>query len=535
MLRVMTIWAMLAATAGAYGGAIVMVDGGAIRGTATEDGAVAIYRGVPYAAPPVGELRWRPPQPVEPWEGVRDCSSFAPACPQPPSAIDIYPTPAEQSEDCLYLNIYAPAHPQEPLPVMVWIHGGGCTTGSGSLAVYNGERLARLGVVVVTINYRLGPLGFLAHPLLSAESPQGVSGNYGMLDQIAALQWVQRNIVRFGGDPDRVTIFGESAGGASVARLLVSPLAAGLFHRAIAQSGAARGHNRHLREEYAGLPPMEQVGEELFAVLGCDRAPDPLAAARLIPPERLIKAADPQVGLLGSGTKYGWVVDGWALPDDPEVLLAAGKMHLVPVMAGSNADDGSVFADRVPVRTPTGYRLLVRRLAGERADELLALVPAPTAEDIPTAISRLITISAFEAPARALTAAVAKAGCPAYLYHFTRVPALGPATRLGAFHGLEIPYVFALAEVLPGVDDTDRALSRMMSEAWVHFAATGDPNGGELPLWPRYSEDTEACMYFGDAPHVDRAPDLAACQIFDALPPDPADSSSCLNIRSSAA
>ena len=387
------------------GGEPVAVDGGAVSGELSLDGRVAIWRGIPYAAAPVGELRWRPPQPVEPWEGARECAQFGPACPQPPSPTAITRGPGVQSEDCLYLNIHAPhGGPEGPFPVMVWIHGGGCTIGAGSLDVYDGEMLARQGAVVVTINYRLGPLGFLAHPLLSAESPDGVSGNYGMLDQIAALQWVQRNIAGFGGDPGCVTIFGESAGGASVARLLVSPLAEGLFHRAIAQSGAARGHNRHLRGEREGLPPMERVGEEVFAALGCDRADDPLAAARAVSPAELIAAAHPQVGLLGPGTKYGWVVDGWALPENPELLLAGGRMHRVPVMAGSNADDGSMFADRAPIRTPAGYRFALRRLAGDRADELLALFPVQTAEEIPGAVARLLTVSSFVAPARALVA-----------------------------------------------------------------------------------------------------------------------------------
>ncbi len=515
-----TVLAVLALMAGgcAARGDVTMVDGGAIRGELSADGRVAVWRGIPYAAPPVGELRWRPPQPVEPWDGVRACTEFGPACPQPPSPLAVTRDPGVQSEDCLYLNIYAPTDwPDGPLPVMVWIHGGGCTTGAGSLDVYDGEMLARLGVVVVTINYRLGPLGFLAHPLLSAESPDGLSGNYGMLDQIAALEWVQRNIAGFGGDPGCVTIFGESAGGASVARLLVSPPAAGLFHRAIAQSGAARGHNRHLREEREGLPPMEQVGEELFAALGCDRAEDPLAAARAVPPAELIAAANPQVGLLGPGTRYGWVIDGRTLPENPELLLAAGRMHRVPVMAGGNADDGSMFADRAPIRTPAGYRFAVRRLAGDRADELLALFPAETAGEIPGAMSRLLTVGSFVAPARALVAAMADAGEPAYLYHFTRVPARGPATRLGAFHGLEIPYVFGLAPKLPGTDATDRALSAAMSAAWVRFAATGDPNGGELPAWQPWTNLTEACMYFGDEVSAGVAPELEACEILDAL------------------
>jgi para-nitrobenzyl esterase len=223
----------------------VRIESGRISGALGDDG-VRVYRGIPFAAPPVGDLRWRPPQPVEAWDGVRECIEFGPACPQPASMIG--DTPALQDEDCLYLNVWTAAA-DEPLPVMVWIHGGGCTTGAGSQSVYDGARFARRGVVLVTINYRLGPLGYLAHPLLSAESGHGVSGNYGLLDQIATLQWVQRNIAQFGGDPDCVTIFGESAGAQSVCWLMVSPLAEGLFHRAIAESGGVHGPTRALTED----------------------------------------------------------------------------------------------------------------------------------------------------------------------------------------------------------------------------------------------------------------------------------------------
>lgn len=242
----------------------VKTESGLVSGLAAgPSGEVRVYRGIPFAAPPVGPLRWKPPQPANSWDGVRECTRFGPWCPQPRPFV-AFESGQIQSEDCLYLNVWTAARSAgDRLPVMFWIHGGGFTTGSGAMASYDGTALARQGVVVVTINYRLGPFGYLAHPLLSRESPQGVSGNYGHLDQIAALHWVRKNIAAFGGDPGCVTIFGESAGAMSVCRLMVSPLARGLFHRAIAQSGGAHGRNRHLREPRGLLAPMEAEGERI--------------------------------------------------------------------------------------------------------------------------------------------------------------------------------------------------------------------------------------------------------------------------------
>lgn len=295
----------------------------------------------------------RPPQPVEAWDGARECTEFGPACQQPASTIG--DTPKLQDEDCLYLNVWTAAA-DEPLPVMVWIHGGGCTTGTGSTPIYNGARFAKRVVVLVTINYRLGPLGYLAHPLLSAESDHGVSGNYGLLDQIAALQWVQRNIAAFGGDPDCVTIFGESAGAQSVCWLMVSPLAEGLFHRAIAESGGVHGPTRALREEVGRFESMESVGERIAHDLGCDTALDPLAAMRAVTPERLLKTLDVAQGLLGKGVKLGAVVDGWALARSASAMWDAGEQYDVPFMTGSNADEGSIFMRQLPVTGLSGYR-----------------------------------------------------------------------------------------------------------------------------------------------------------------------------------
>jgi para-nitrobenzyl esterase len=490
----------------------VRIDSGLIRGTVHN--GVAACLGIPFAAPPVGDLRWKPPQAAKAWEGVRECTKYGPSCPQPRALIggDVGP----QSEDCLFLNVWTVPGARKR-PVMVWIHGGGCTTGSGSQPYYDGANLARAGVVVVTINYRLGPLGYFAHPLLSKESPNGVSGNYGLLDQIEALKWVKRNIAAFGGDPGCVTIFGESAGAMSVCRLMVSPPAKGLFHRAIAESGGAHGRNAHLREAVGRMEPMEKVGQDLAAKLGCDKADGALAALRAKTPQELLEASQPAQGLFGKGVHFGPIVDGWAIPADPDKLFEEGKQHDVPFMVGSNADEGTIFLQQVPIQHPAGYRLLVRTIYGSHADELLKLFPADRDEDVQPAINRLTTVTSFVAPARMLAKSVAAGRSPAYLYHFTRIPPVERASKLGAFHGLEIAYVFGNLRGGAGFNQTDQALSRTMMGYWTRFAATGNPNRAEAlqprevptegrpaasqpeaPSWPAYDPKADQYMEFGE-------------------------------------
>jgi len=510
--------AMLAAGAAAGAPADpVRIDSGQISGAASgADAAVRVYKGIPFAAPPVGDLRWKPPQPVKPWEGVRACTEFGPWCPQPKQMLGR--ETARQSEDCLYLNVWTPARkPDEKLPVMVWIHGGGCTTGSGASQFYDGEALARQGVVLVTINYRLGPFGFFAHPALSKESPRGVSGNYGMLDQIEALRWVQRNIAAFGGNPGCVTIFGESAGSASVSRLMVSPPAAGLFHRVIAESGGVHGRNRHLKEQAGNLEPMEKVGEQIAAKLGCDKAADVLAALRAKSAEELLAASDPAQGLFGKGTKFGWIVDGWLLPDDPDKLFDAGKQSKAPLMLGTNADEGTIFLRQLPVKGVIGYDLLVRNLFRDNAGNVLKLFPAASNEDVPAALNRMTTAMAFVWPARAMARAVEKSGGKAYVYHFTRVPPTYRQRGVGALHAGEIPYVFDHTRTLPGFEEKDRDLARVMSACWVRFAAGGDPNGPGLPKWPAYAAAGDEYIEFGDTVEVKSGLYREACDLLDKI------------------
>jgi para-nitrobenzyl esterase len=492
----------------------VRIPSGLIAGEV--QGELRVFKGIPYAAPSVGPRRWKPPQPVPPWDGVRACTAFGPACPQPERG-RLVGDPGPQNEDCLHLNVWTAAKDAAAkLPAMVWIHGGGFTVGAGSMAVYDGAALARQGVVLVTINYRLGPLGFFAHPLLSKESEQGVSGNYGLLDQVAALRWVQDNIAAFGGNPACVTIFGESAGSASVCRLLVSPLAQGLFHRAIAQSGGAHGQNRHLRKTWYGLEPMEHVGERLAKALGCDQAADPLAALRAKTAQELLEASKPAVGLFSPGLKFGPVVDGWVLPDDPAALFAAGKQHAVPLLLGSNADEGTLFLANLPTR-PFGYRLLLRQRFGEDAAALERLFPADGPEDVAGALNRLTTVVAFAAPARSLARAMAAKPSKAYLYQFTRVPPIEAAKRLGAFHGLEIAYVFGNLRPGAGWADHDPQLSRTMSACWVQFAAIGDPNREGLPRWPAYEPAADSHLEFGDKIEVKSGLYREACDLLDRL------------------
>ncbi len=462
---------------------VPQLTSGPISG-AFEDG-VWSYKGIPYAAPPVGELRWKEPQPVEPWDEVRACTRFGPACPQPDDDWTGMMDVGATSEDCLYLNVWTPAEsPEAGLPVMVWIHGGAFKSGAGSLSIYDGGSLARKGVVVVTINYRLGALGLMAHPLLSRESPHGVSGNYGLLDQVAALRWVRDNIAAFGGDPGNVTVFGESAGGMSIINLMASPLAQGLFHRSIVESGPLLELGLAVNKTPT-LREAEKTGEEISRKLGCDKAEDELAALREVSPEKLIEASSsPNEFFSPIGLSPN--VDGYFLPESPMESFAAGRQQPVPLLTGINANEGTVFIPEGV--TLQQYRLMANYLYGSHAEEVMALFPAASEEEVKPALDRVITNMGFASSARFTAECMAKVGKPAYLYLFSRTTRDERAESLGAFHGLEIMYVFGnLDKVqLQGLEEDDRALSETVMAYWTNFARNGDPNGEGVPEWPAY-------------------------------------------------
>lgn len=500
----------------------IRVEGGRITGLVA--GNVRAFLGIPYAAPPVGALRWRPPRPVRPWTGVRACTGFGASCPQGRTTIGGGRLPASQSEDCLYLNVWTPARSgRERLPVMVWIHGGGFITGSGSLPASHGSNLsAQEDVVVVSFNYRLGAFGFLAHPALSAESAHGVSGNYGLLDQQAALRWVRRNIAAFGGDPRRVTIFGQSAGGQSVIAQLVSPLSRGLMARAIAESPRYEDRGVGI---WATLPlrDQEQEGEEIGDLLGIRDGPGALAALRKVPAARLLSATAvasrglPLLFVQPPQPSFQPVVDGYVLPDEPWRLLSRGAWARVPLLIGSNQDECNMWLTGVKAQAADSVAQATRRrvawFAGDDWASLAAQFPAADYGGLLPATSRMMTVLEFNGPVRYAAGCAAEQGVPAYLYYFSRVP---PGDAAGADHSTEVPYVFASVGAggksgpsLPA----DLRLSRQMAHYWAAFAATGDPNGDGQPRWPRYDPAVDVLLRLDAPVTVTAAPYVEACEI----------------------
>ena len=488
---------------------IAETQAGLVEGV-REDG-LAVFRGLPFAAPPVGANRWRPPQPLPRWEDVKPATQFAPACFQSSSPA-LGGVPQDQSsEDCLYLNVWTPAKTSaEKLPVMVWIYGGGFSAGATSTPLYSGEKLAQRGVVVVSVAYRVGPLGFLAHSELSAETPAKVSGNYGLLDQIAGLDWVKANIARFGGDPAKVTIFGESAGGISVSMLAASPLALGKFSAAISQSGGSFGANRSPplpgenvqrldRAEKAGAALAEKLGGTLASMRAATAA-DVLAAAR---------------GVDGAG----WpVMDGHVIPDDQYRLYAAGRYNDTPVLIGFNSDEGALFGGPV---THVAHEKAVRDRYGPFADEMLRVFPA-SGEDGTQASRDLATDVMFGwhtlAWARLQDGA---SKSPVYAYYFDHKPPYPPGNRLaaakGAPHAAELPFVFGHLEQQPTMPwrPEDHAVSDAMIGYWTNFAKTGDPNGPSLPAWPRFTAADERVMVFRGKAEAGALPDPAHFDVIE--------------------
>lgn len=476
----------------------VRVEGGLIAGT-TADG-VQSYKGIPFAAPPTGDLRWKPPQPVIAWQGVRECSAFGPDCPQAPypAGSMYYSPPRKQSEDCLYLNIWTAARPGDKRPVMVWIHGGALTRGSGATRTYDGTSFAKKGVVLVTINYRLGPLGYLAHPELSAESPNHASGNYAVLDQIASLKWVQKNIAAFGGDPGRVTIFGESAGSWSVNVLVASPLAKGLFHRAIGESGGQFGPGMYLKEDRNNLPAAEKIGAAFGKACGADS----IKAMRALPAEKIVDVATNDA----EGKKFRTApnVDGWVLPDEIRNIFAQGKQNDVPVIVGSNANEMTTLTNPATwPKTMEDYRKRAEPLYGEAMKDFEVFYPAKSDADVVTAYLSSLRDVTFTLPMRTWARMTGTGHSKAWLYFFSHVAPNPNSKTLGAYHASEIAYVFNnLNRQNAMLQENDSKLADMMSTYWVNFAKTGNPNGAGLPKWTAYDKQSEPYMDFGDPVQV---------------------------------
>jgi len=477
----------------------VKVEQGQLRGVVDRD--LAVYKGIPFAPPPVGNLRWKEPQPVASWQGVRDADKFGPDCMQSGNA-------ANMSEDCLYLNVWTPAKSaNEKVPVLVWIYGGGFNAGATSVPTYSGEVLARKGVVLVSISYRVGVLGFFAHPGLSAESPQHVSGNYGLLDMIAGLEWVKKNIAAFGGDPAKVTIFGESAGGIAVSQLCASPLAKGLFEGAISESGGSFGPSRPAGqpgENMKLLADAEHSGAEFAASLNAAT----VAELRALPPQKLLAATR---GL-------AWpITDGYVLPTDQYTLYSAKRFNDVPVLIGYNSDEGASFSRD---RTVQDYVANVHKRYGAFADALLKAYPAGDTDAVPKSardLSRDATFGWHTWIWARLQSQVGKS--KVYYYYFDQHPdysAGSPQAGHGAPHGREVPYVFGHLNELHNEQPTtaDRVISDAMVTYWTNFAKYGNPNGG-MPQWPAFSDKNPTLMYFATTPHTGPVPNEPGLKALD--------------------
>lgn len=475
---------------------IISTEGGNVEGT-LENGILA-FKGIPFAAPPVGDLRWRPPQPAQPWEGVLKTDRFKPG--------SIQNQKLEQSEDCLYLNIWTAAKSKKDmLPVMVWIHGGGFAAGAPLESTYFGQALTQKGVIYVSIAYRLGVLGFMAHPELSAESPDGVSGNYGLLDMIAALKWVKNNIAAFGGDPEKVTIFGESAGAIAISMLCASPLAEGLFCGAISQSGGSFGPVGNTRQDgIISLKGAENAGVEFMKQFGVDS----IAEFRKMNPQEWFKSPVTRMGFWPNA-------DGYVIPDDQYRLYEAGKYNDINVLIGTNSDEGVMFARPVE---PEDYKKGIEQRFGDFAGRILEVFPGETKEQAQTSTADIFTTTAFAWPTWTWARLQSRTGgSKVFLYYFSQqqpeMPFL-PIKPRGAQHAAEIKYVLQNYDTAT-FSDEDVKLSEMMATYWTNFAKYGDPNGADLPAWPEFTEENPSLMIFKYPPQQGPVPNLDKLELMD--------------------
>ncbi len=479
----------------------IKVEDGLLQGT-FEDG-LTVYKGIPFAAPPVGNLRWRPPQPPVKWQGIREATQFGPS---PIQGAKIGPG---MSEDCLYLNVWTPAKSKDDrVPVFVWIYGGGFNFGSTSDPNYNGANLAKKGVVLVSIAYRVGQLGFLADSELSAESPHHVSGNYGILDMIAGLKWVKKNIAAFGGDPDKVTIFGESAGGIAVSMLCASPLAKGLFEGAISESGGNFGPSR--KTTYPGenmklLADAEKDGEAYMKKAGVTS----LAQLRKIPADKL------PPGVWGKGMAWP-IIDGWVIPGDQYKLYKEGKFNDTPILVGYNSDEGASFS---PPKTIKDYIAAVKERYGPFAEKLLRAYPPGNGKVEKTArdLTRDAAFGWHTWSWAKLESSIGKS--KVFYYYFDQHPDYpkdSPRYGYGSPHGQEVAYVFEhIHSSNPNITKTDLEISGDMATYWTNFAKYGNPNGKGLPEWNAFSDAHPEVMYFNGTPHMGPVPSAKSLKVLD--------------------
>ncbi|MFF5532447.1 carboxylesterase/lipase family protein [Streptomyces cinerochromogenes] len=495
LLSALAIPPLPARAGAAHDSPVVRTDRGWVRGAAGPDGG-RVFQGIPFAAPPTGGLRWRPPRPAARWSGVRDATAPAHPCPQPPLTLlpgggPVLPGESNRTgsttEDCLYLNVWTPARTGgRPLPVLVWLHGGSNAYGAGS--DYDGTALTARGVVVVTVNYRLGALGFLAHPALSAESGDHASGDYGLMDQQAALRWVRRNIGAFGGDRDRVTLGGQSAGSADTCAHIASPTAKGLFQRAIQQSGSCASDG--------GLTPLalgaaEQRGRDFAASVGCADPATAAACLRALSPTELLRGTG-----TGAASSWGPNTGPRILPLPPHRAWAEGRVNAVPTLSGTTHDEyryfTALYVDLLgggPL-TAGSYAALVKQQHGGRAAAVLDAYPASAYPSPNLAYSAVNTDQRFACPARSDSRLYgSRAPVYAYEFHDPQAPPFIPAphTPQGAFHASELAYLFPMGSL--HLTPAQRRLSGTMTAYWARFAGTGDPNGPRTPAWPRYTAE----------------------------------------------
>ena len=473
------------------------VTGGIVEGV-VKDG-IASFKGVPFAAPPVGDLRWRSPQPVKPWQGVRKANEFGPGPMQDTSFGAKLGGPQKISEDCLYLNVWTGAKKAgEKRPVMVWIYGGGFGIGMTSTPTYDGANLAKKGVVLVSVTYRVGPMGFLAHPELSKESGKG-SGAYGIQDMIAGLRWVKANIAQLGGDPNNVTIFGESAGGMAVGMLTTSSMAKGLFHRAISESGGAMTTLR------MSLKAAEEQGKAYLSKLGAND----IKAARALSAETIQKDTK------GMGS-FRPVADGETIAEDQYGLFEAGKFNDTPILVGTNSDEGALFVTQKT--TSAAFEKMIRAERGSGAEAILKAYPHVTDAEATKSAKDVMRDATFAWPTWAWAKMQSRHGKnKAFVYYFDRRT---PASPEGANHGSEIRYVFGnldVADFSGGANGPeDKPLSELISSYWVNFATKGDPNGPGLSVWPAFDEKAQKTMVFDKTPGARPHPNQDKIKAFDA-------------------